>query len=153
VDPTGTNDGQLGRTGGPGAGGGGVGHGWGCDLPSELGAPVVGELGAAALCGCACARPAHGRTARVRALFRPSASPLARGVACARVRSPAALRVPAAASLEGQLGIPVMWVTWWLPTSRAPPPGRGPEEGRKLLHSAHARREAWAPWHSWRRLY
>ena len=77
------------------------------------------------------------------------ARPLARGVACARVRSPAALRVPAGASLEGQLGIPVMWVTWWLPTSRAPPPGRGPEvEGRKLLHSAHARREAWAPWHA-----
>jgi hypothetical protein len=65
-------------------------------------------------------------------------------VASARVGSGAGLRVLAVASLEGQLGIPVMWVTWWLPTSRAPtwPQARG----RKLLHSVHARR-APAQWH------
>jgi hypothetical protein len=60
--------------------------------------------------------------------------PLSR-VACARVGSGAALRVPAVASLEGQLGIPVMWVTWWLPPSRTPPAADPRKEASPLLYT------------------
>lgn len=73
------------------------------------------------------------------------------GVACTRVRSGAGLRVPAVASTRGPAGYPSHVGDVVVGAAHAGPAGRSrPEEGRKLLHSAHARTGAGATWERWR---